>query len=515
LIDDLLLIIFLIKATDGSSIYKGELIVRISMRFIVFLSVLIYSINSFGEIRICATNEQIQSFCNTRKVRVVFIFNNKIHFIDFSEEKPKINSIASTSGAIMPVISPDGALVAYNSGISEDPPTNGNASIFVCPLTENAQPSMVIQGGFVPRFIYAENHPVLLYSTCGKPASDKVNVWDGCGKVMKKDLGSEEITTLFEGGSYYGGLSFDGRFLATAESTPNAFLLDLQNAQKGPSVLHSILVQNLETNDNVRLDLQTCNPSISSSRIFTNTMMYIDFSSSAIENAGCYHPVLGYWDVHQRIFIGRSDGAILRYYDAPQDMISEIPESEMGKGEASSVNWNHPEWSNHPYYATALTHVTRLWKKTMYERTYHNEGLYIINLKDSAYLKIVEITDTSFNSTETLKWPWVWIETPSNFAEIEDPNWLEKPISIKKRNYSKNLSAKLNIKNNLLQIDGDQIRQIRLFSHNGRLLWSRKYPNAQHAVILPSELVAGKLLIGNIALSSGRNISVPVSFLHR
>lgn len=265
----------------------------------------------------------------------------------------------------------------------------------------------------------------------------------------------------------------------------------------------------------MRLDLQTCNPSISSSRIFTNTMMYIDFSSSAIENAGSYHPVLGYWDIHQRIFIGRSDGVILRYYDAPQDKISEIPESEMGKGEAYSVNWNHPEWSNHPYYATALSYVTRLWKKTMYERTYHNEGLYIINLKDSAYLKIVEITDTSYTSTETLKWPWVWIETPSNFAEIEDPYWLVKPVSIKKRNYSKSLSAKLNIKNNLLQVDGDQIMQIRLFSHNGRLLWSGKYPKAQSTVILPSALITGKLLICDIALSSGRNISTAISFIQR
>lgn len=509
--DYLLLIIFR-RGIIQDSIKLRRISVHLPM-LVVFLSVLLYTLASFGEVRICVTNEQIQSFCNTREVKAAFIFKNKIHFIDFSEENPKITAIASTSGAVMPVISPDGALIAYNSGISEDPPANGNANIFVCPLNENAQPSMEIQGGFVPRFVYAENHPVLLYSTCGRPASGKVNAWDGCGKVMKKNLSSGEITTLFEGGSYYGGLSFDGRFLATAESTPNAFLLDLQNPQQGPAILHSMLVKNLETNSDVHLDLQTCNPSISSSRRFTNLMMYFDFSSSAIENAGCYHPVLGYWDIHQRIFIGRNDGVILRYYDAPQDKIIEMPESEMGKGEASSVNWNHPEWSNHPYYATALTYVTRLWKKTMYERTYHNEGLYIINLKDSAYLKLAEITDTSFTSTETFKWPWVWIETPSNFAEIEDPNWLEPSISIKKRTYSKNLSANLNFKHNLLQVDGDQIKQIRLFSHNGRLLWSRKYPIARHTVILPSELVVGKLVICDIALNSGKNISTPVSFL--
>lgn len=111
------------------------------MRFIFFLSALISPIISFGEVRICATNEQIQSFCNTRKVKTVFIFNKKIHFIDFSEENPKVSAIAATGGAIMPVISPDGALVAYNSGILYDPPANGSASIYVCPLDENAQPT--------------------------------------------------------------------------------------------------------------------------------------------------------------------------------------------------------------------------------------------------------------------------------------------------------------------------------------------------------------------------------------
>ncbi len=485
---------------------------KISMLFVLLCSVLIFPIASFCEVRICVTNEQIQSFCNTRKVKAVFIFNNKIHFIDFSEENPKITAIAATSGAVMPVISPDGAIVAYNTGITEDPPVNGEANIFVCPLNDTAQPTMEIQGGFVPRFVYAENYPVLLYSTCGRQAAGKINAWDGCGKVMKKNLSSGEITTLFEGGAYYGGLSFDGRFLATAESTPNAFLLDLQNPQQGPAILHSLLVKNINTNSDVQIDLQTCNPSISSSRRFTNAMMYFDFSSSTIEDAGCFHPVLGYWDTHQRIFIGRNDGVILRYYDAPQDLIIEIPESEMGKGEAYSVNWNHPEWSNHPYYATALTYVTRLWKKTMYERTYHNEGLYIINLKDSTYLKLVETTDTSFTSTETLKWPWVWIETPADFAEIEDPNWLEPSISVKKRTYNKKLSAGFNIKNNLLKVDGDQITQIRLFSHDGRLLWSQKYSIAQNSVLLPSRLISRKLVLCDIALNSGRSISAPVSF---
>jgi len=484
--------------------------VRISMRFIFFLSALISPIISFGEVRICATNEQIQSFCNTRKVKTVFIFNKKIHFIDFSEENPKVSAIAATGGAIMPVISPDGALVAYNSGILYDPPANGSASIYVCPLDENAQPTLEVNEGFVPRFDYSANEPVLIYSTCGRPSSGKSYAWDGCGKVMKKNLLNKEVTTLFEGGSYYGGLSFDGKYLATAESNLNAFLLDLQHPQQGPAVLHSLSVKEIGTDRDVKVDIQTCSPSISTSRIFTNTIMYIDFSSSAIENAGCYHPTLGYWDFHQRIFIGKHDGEILKYFDVPTDMIVEIPADEMGKGEVYSVAWDNPEWSNHPYYATAATNVDRLWKKTLYEHVYLNEELYLINLKDSMYLKLAEITDTTRSSQENILWPFVWIETPENFADIEDPDWLGPSD---KENDSISQPFRLIVQKNQIRVVGDQITKIRLFFHNGRLLWSRKYPEAQHTVILPSELVARKLLICTIELSSGKKISTPVSFL--
>lgn len=484
-----------------------------SIGFLSFFTMLLYPIFSYSQVRICATNEQIQSFCNTSKVKVAFIFDLKVIIVDFSQNNPTIRIIANSNGATNPVISPDGSLVAYTTGIAEDPPVNGNANIFVSSLNGDAQPYLVVQGGFVPRFDYASKDTVLIYSTCGKPATGKANVWDGCGKVMKINLASRETTTLFEGGSYYGGLSFDGRYLSTAESTPNAFLLDLQNSLKIPAVLHKLAVKKIDTNEKVLIDIQTCNPSISSSRIFTNTMMYVDFSSAAIENAECYHPTLGYWDTHQRIFIGRNDGTILKYYDAPQDAVKEVPTTEMGKGEVYSVTWNHPEWTNHPYYATATINVDRLWKETIYQHTYRNEGLYLINLKDSSYLKLVEVSDTSKASTENILWPWIWIETPSNFAEIEDPNWLAPSISIKKRNYSHKLSSNIHFNKNLIKVDGELITQIRLFSHDGRQLWSQRYPNGQNTALLPLGLISGKLVLCDIALKSGKSISRPVSFM--
>lgn len=468
-----------------------------------FFATLFFPLSSRSEIRICATKEQIQSFCSTNNVKVVFIFNSKIHLIDFSQDNPVVTVLTATNGAINPVISPNGYIVAYTTGIDADPPVNKSADIYTCSLTENAKPSLVVQGGYVPRFDYAATEPVLVYSTCGILAEGKDYVWNGCGKVMKKNLSNGETTAIFENGSYFGGLSYDGRFLATAESSPNAFLMDLQNQQLGPAILHRIRVKKQSTGKDTTFDLQTCNPSVSSSRIFTNTMMYFDFSSGDISDAGCSNPVLGDWEQHQRIFISRYNGDIMKIFDAPIDGIAEKAE---GKGEIYYIKWSNPEWSNHPYYATALAQVDRLWKETVFKHSYHNEWLYLINLKDSVYLKLAEVTDTTKTSTESMLWPWVWVETPSNFSE--DPTWLGTPISVKKRAHVKELSSKFQIRNNLLKIKSDRIIQIRLFTHDGRILWSKSFKKGQNEVLLPSEIISGKVVLCDITLDSGKYNSV-------
>ena len=141
---------------------------HISMRFIVFLSALIYPLTSFAEVRICATNEQIQSFCNTRKVKAVFIFNKKIHFIDFSEENPKVTAIAATSNAIMPVISPDGALLP----ITEYYTLRKRDDSCLC---NRVEPNLRLMS--YPRLDFAANNSSHLFNM-GSPSAEKA--WDGC-----------------------------------------------------------------------------------------------------------------------------------------------------------------------------------------------------------------------------------------------------------------------------------------------------------------------------------------------
>jgi hypothetical protein len=89
--------------------------------------------------------------------------------------------------------------------------------------------------------------------------------------------------------------------------------------------------------------------------------------------------------------------------------------------------WYYPEWSNHPYYAAASLNIDRLWLKSgNWAHTYNTESIYLVGLKDSTYVKLIESTDTSSASATSFIYPWVWVEKSAGFEE--DPAWLAKTI---------------------------------------------------------------------------------------
>jgi hypothetical protein len=171
----------------------------------------------------------------------------------------------------------------------------------------------------------------------------------------------------------------------------------------------------------------TCNVSRSASRVFTNTMLYFDFSSAPIKAAGCNHPLLGTWKAHEKLFISRFDGEDLKTFNVPADRpVIPVADAE-GKGEAVKKEWENPEWSTHPYYAAASMMVDRLFDRSgSWEHTTNLEAVYLVDLKDSTYVKLVESTDSTFESTTTLTYPFVWVDVANNFAE--DTAWLSRTI---------------------------------------------------------------------------------------
>jgi hypothetical protein len=298
-------------------------------------------------------------------------------------------------------------------------------------LAIDGSPIKIADTGYVPRFVQntSADTPEILYSTS---LSCPLQVCYTDGQTLKKKIINkiaQQAEVVFDKGSYYGGLSWDNRYLSTAwPGGTNAFMLDLQNGAGVPQGIHTMRVKKTGTDADTFVTVGACNISRSASRVFTNTMLYYDFSSSAIKAANCYHPLLGTWKEHEKLFISRYDAEDLRVYDTPADRPIVPLASANGLGEAVAKEWNNPEWSNHPYYAIASLQIDRLYAIAGggWDHTYNSESIYLVNLKDSLYIKLIESTDTSYTSAITFGYPYVWVEVAAGFQE--DTMWLAKTI---------------------------------------------------------------------------------------
>jgi hypothetical protein len=98
-----------------------------------------------------------------------------------------------------------------------------------------------------------------------------------------------------------------------------------------------------------------------------------------------------------------------------------------GVGEPVAEAWEYPEWSNHPYYAAAALYVQRVFAGDETWKTTDNfEALYLVDLKDSLFVRLLETTDTSLASTISMESPFLWVEKTPDFKE--DSTWLGTTI---------------------------------------------------------------------------------------
>jgi len=402
---------------------------------IMFLAISALFFSCFGQInaRIPVTaKQQLQSVCGTPNVKIVFLCQNSLYFIDFSETTPQVRKANGVVSPFFPVISNDGRWVAYQTDNNAEGPSVNPAAgkVWLRELAADGTPVKVADTGYVPRFVQntSVDTPEIIYSTslvCPGRAC-----YNG-GLTIKKKIVNESpqaSQVFFDKGSYYGGLSWDNRYLSTGwPGGQNTFMLDLQNASAGPRPIHTMHVRKDVTNADTFVAVGACNMSRSASRIFTNVMLFYDFSSSAINNAGCYHPILGTWKQHEKLFISRYDSEDMKVFDMPADRNLVPISNAQGTGEAIEKEWYNPEWSNHPYFAAACLSIDRLWLKNgNYEHTYNTESIYLVNLKDSLYVKLVESADTSYASVAQFNHPYAWVEVPAGFQE--DNTWLKSTI---------------------------------------------------------------------------------------
>ncbi|MDB5105917.1 MAG: hypothetical protein JWP91_3606 [Fibrobacteres bacterium] len=334
-------------------------------------------------------------------------------FIDFSEKTatPAIHVIAAAKAPEVPVISPDGKWAVYASGTGTEAgsPENSHSSVYLVKLEETAKPLLIAaDSACEPRFVQNPAGKLTVLYTTKAP-----NVaWEGKGRTMQAEVdvsGAVPVVdapkVLWASGSFTGGLSWDGRYLCGGGG--HVAMLDL----KGEKGRADTLSYNL---------IQSCNASISSSRIATNTMLYLNTegSSPAIDGG---KP----WGEWQTILI--SDGAknLIKGFSRPAAFAHPV---ETATPSVSNIKWHHCEWSSHPYFATATLNVDRFFKSAVgYDNTGLQERIYLINLKDSTYLEVlrpdtVKTTGKAFD-VSGLYWPWLWVEVPPGFAE--DKEWLK------------------------------------------------------------------------------------------
>jgi len=475
-----------------------KILMKVSVLAIFFITSFIFADAGFLKARLTANAAQVKSFCQSDEVKIVFSNYYRhpetrqtyyqLYYVDFSEGQPQIRRMKNIEYGIVPVISPDGTMVTFATGVRNDGATGQVSTAWYAPLSEAATATLIATPGYVPRFVQNAVNPSVIYSTASTPLPGKNHIWDGSGQVLQKDLVTGTITPVITSGSYLGGMSYSANWIATSESSPNAFLLDLQNQQNGPDTLHILPVKKNGTDTDTIVSLQCCNPSISSSRLFENVMMYFDFSSDAILVADCYHPTMGYWGFHDRIFIARNDRTILKYYDVPSEIIDRPKGETNGMGQITEKKWNYPEWSNHPYYAASAVEIDRYWADSSSRPSVRCEQLYILNLKDSTYLKIIETTDTTFNHSTNMQYPWVWIKTPDNFAAIEDTAWLKyshdviSTVPSQRREFG---TLQMHLSHNRL-MSNKGIQNVILYDLNGRQLWKSSFSKPKMIVQLPS-----------------------------
>jgi hypothetical protein len=437
----------------------------------VFLLVAAMAVS--GQVRISVTQGKLDSVCGTHAVKLVFIYQNYLRYIDFSEATPQVRLI-NVASAYFPVISPGGRWITYQTGIEkEGPPDNAiKGKIWLRELATTGTAVQVADTAYVPRFVQhtPDDTPEIVYA---KSVQCPSGICYNAGRTVKKRIVNkvpQAEQTVFGGGSYYGGLSYDNRYLVTGwPGGPNAFMLDLQNSG-GPAAVHTMHVKKNGTNADTAVSVGTCNISRSASRNFTNTMFFYDFGSGAITAAGCYHPILGTWAEHGKLFISRYDAEDLKVFDMPIDRPI-VPPSQIRSGDVIGKEWLYPEWSNHPYFGVATLSIDRVFDSSgNWVHRFNCESVYLINLKDSVYVKLMESTDTAITSTTSFSYPWVWVDTGAGFSE--EVSWLSQTIWERSQGVIYSYGGKRPLDRRAIFSNGAKLKRIAAYTLTGAKIGS-------------------------------------------
>jgi uncharacterized protein (TIGR02171 family) len=313
-------------------------------------------------------NTDVCSFTHATKAKLAFVTAQgqcrKLCFVDFSSPYPFVKEFDLPFSVNSPTISPDGNHIAFSTG-SEG--TGGVSHVYILnPDSQPGQPKMLsIDSGFVPRWCVDKGtgDTCLVYTSSSiDNASALWPLSRTYRQCMRGDSAAGAALMIIPNGSFHGGLSANGQFIATGFT--KCIMRDL--ASNETKQLFQCPFNGKDQTGSV----QTCNLSICPDSLHNNRCMFLDFGSAKPSTL-----VGSAYGVHQYIFIADFSGRVISWYGSP----------------AGEKEWDNPEWTNHPNFAIA----------TARDATDNAHAIYAINLGTGSYLKIIEGTN--------LFQPFLWV----------------------------------------------------------------------------------------------------------
>jgi formylglycine-generating enzyme required for sulfatase activity len=330
--------------------------------------------------KVVVTKTDLQSFIGTSLVKLAYVQAEKLKrylFIaDFTGDGISVTQCGRDSNVFCPTISPDGNFVAYSS--------SGEGFAGACSLTVRSLSSgfndaaLLRMPGTIPRWWVSPGvkDTFLVYTTGASLNKDPA--WHN-EKTMRikvmggKAAGSAEV--VWPDGSYHGGMSVDGRFIATGYQETR--LVDLQVKDTNIFYFWPPYSGRDDTS-------QTCNVSMSPSAAEPGEVMLLDFGYQKVST------VVGKpYGFHSVIFVCNTNMLnskhVSKWFEVPSDY----------------SQWNYPEWSNHPDFAASLAIAFS-----------GPDMIYAIDCKSKTYQQLVSGTK--------LRDVYLWID-PFKLAQKNDP----------------------------------------------------------------------------------------------
>jgi formylglycine-generating enzyme required for sulfatase activity len=318
----------------------------------------------------------LDKFMQTSFVKCVFIkktsSSRKLCFIDFSENGKPVHELPDSLPPHFPVISPNGFYVAYSSKGTNGELPPSTATIRRLNGIDNGIRSPSLTPVFVPRWWVDQNFLDTFIVFSGNTIDNRESKWKQSITYRQKIINGNFFgvpETLCDTGSFYGGLSYDGVFLATGYR--DAYVLNLQ--------ANDLYTYFNSGNNGTSQRPQVCNVSINPGFDHQDQIMFLDFGSSSGTS------IIGKpYGLHTIIFTLTSADSI-GWYEKPSEYDT----------------WEDIEWSNNSQYAVAIAQAG------------DKGSIYCIDLKaTNKYLKIAEGTG--------IREPFLWID-PIRLPQAQDP----------------------------------------------------------------------------------------------